>query len=532
LKKNLTLAILSGLLLGFSWPTKGQSLLIFFSLVPLLMSIKRINNSDNKYKNTITFFVSYISFFLWNLITTWWIYNSTEFGALFAILVNSSFYSLMIVIYRFSLNLIPRITGQILFLSMWISFEKFHLNWDFSWPWLNLGNVFSESIYFIQWYEYTGIFGGTLWILIVNLFIFNFLNDKVNVSDRKIIISKSLILVFLIVSPIIISIFIYKSNNKTNNKIEISILQPNIDPYNKKFKKSNVELFELIKNQSRDFVSQNTKYLIAPEGYLDGGIGVNLKNFKNSKLKSRIDEFLNEYKNLNLIIGAQSYKMYPESKNSPTSTANKISNGQWVDVFNSAFQFSNNYKPQYYHKSKLVVGVEFMPYKNLLEPIIGEVLLDFGGTIATRGIQNKRSNFQSKEKVIVAPIICYESIYGSFVTEYVRYGAELLVVISNDAWWGNTEGHRQLLSYSRLRAIENRRAIARSANTGISAIIDKNGEITKKIDYGKKGILSGNVELDNKLTFYTKYEDYIARIALLLFILTILFLIRNFLTKR
>ena len=173
-----------------------------------------------------------------------------------------------------------------------------------------------------------------------------------------------------------------------------------------------------------------------------------------------------------------------------------------------------------------------MPYKNLLEPIIGEVLLDFGGTIATRGIQNKRSNFQSNDKVIIAPIICYESIYGSFVTEYVRYGAQLLVVISNDAWWGNTEGHRQLLSYSRLRAIENRRAIARSANTGISAFINKNGEITNKIDYGKKGILNGDVELNNKLTFYTKYEDYIARIALLLFILTILFLFRNFLTKR
>ena len=173
-----------------------------------------------------------------------------------------------------------------------------------------------------------------------------------------------------------------------------------------------------------------------------------------------------------------------------------------------------------------------MPYKNLLEPIIGEVLLDFGGTVATRGIQSSRTNFQSKEKLVVAPIICYESIYGSFITEYVRYGAQLLVVISNDAWWGNTEGHRQLLSYSRLRAIENRRSIARSANTGISAIISKNGEVLKKIDYDKKGILIGNIKLENELTFYTKYGDYIARIALLLFILTILFLIRNFLTRR
>ena len=168
MKKNLILSILSGLLLGFSWPTKGQSFLIFFSLIPLLFSIKRINEFENKNKNIITFLTSYLCFILWNLITTWWIYNSTKFGALFAILVNSSFYSLMMVIYRISLNVIPKTTSQILLLSMWISFEKFHLNWDFSWPWLNLGNVFSENIYLIQWYEYTGIFGGTLWVLVVD----------------------------------------------------------------------------------------------------------------------------------------------------------------------------------------------------------------------------------------------------------------------------------------------------------------------------------------------------------------------------
>ena len=143
MKKILILSILSGLLLGFSWPTKGQSLLIFFSLVPLLISIERINNSHLKNKNLTSFIVSYLCFFLWNIVTTWWIYNSTEFGALFAILVNSSFYSIIIVIYRISLNYIPKITSQILLLSMWISFEKFHLDWDFSWPWLNLGNVFS-----------------------------------------------------------------------------------------------------------------------------------------------------------------------------------------------------------------------------------------------------------------------------------------------------------------------------------------------------------------------------------------------------
>ena len=99
-------------------------------------------------------------------------------------------------------------------------------------------------------------------------------------------------------------------------------------------------------------------------------------------------------------------------------------------------------------------------------------MLDFGGTVATRGIQNTRTVFEHAEGYKTAPIVCYESIYGEYVTEYVRNGAQFLSIITNDAWWGNTQGHKQLLSYARLRAIENRRAIARSANTGISAFIN------------------------------------------------------------
>ena len=125
MKKILILSILSGLLLGFSWPTKGQSILIFFSLVPLLLAVKWINDSNKKFKNVKTFFVSYISFFLWNLITTWWIYKSTEFGALFAILVNSSFYSFIMVVFRVSLNLIPKLASQILLASSGYHLKSF-----------------------------------------------------------------------------------------------------------------------------------------------------------------------------------------------------------------------------------------------------------------------------------------------------------------------------------------------------------------------------------------------------------------------
>src|SRR5690606_6469889 len=171
---------------------------------------------------------------------------------------------------------------------------------------------------------------------------------------------------------------------------------------------------------------------------------------------------------------------------------------------------------QKYIKSKLVVGVENFPFKSFLEPILGNVMIDLGGTVAMRATQKERSVFVNDIKnVNAAPIICYESIYGEFVTDYVKKGADFLAIITNDAWWSDTQGHEQHLSYARLRAIETRKSVARSANTGISAFINEKGEIVKQLGYLKKGTLTAEITTNDKQTFYVKYGDYIARISIL-----------------
>jgi len=144
-------------------------------------------------------------------------------------------------------------------------------------------------------------------------------------------------------------------------------------------------------------------------------------------------------------------------------------------------------------------------------------MIDLGGTVSSRAIQPERTVFTHPQKGYnVGPVICYESIYGAFVTEYVRKGAHFLGVITNDAWWGNTPGHKQLLSYTRLRAIENRRGISRSANTGISTFINPLGEYDEQLAYDRQGILTGTLPKMERLTFYTRYGDFIARLAVLI----------------
>jgi apolipoprotein N-acyltransferase len=97
----------------------------------------------------------------------------------------------------------------------------------------------------------------------------------------------------------------------------------------------------------------------------------------------------------------------------------------------------------------------------------------------------------------------------------VKKGANLLCIITNDGWWDDSPAPRQHLAYASLRAIETRRSIARAANTGISAFIDQKGEVISTLGYGVQGSLIGVVQLNNSLTFYVKYGDYIARLACL-----------------
>ena len=191
--------------------------------------------------------------------------------------------------------------------------------------------------------------------------------------------------------------------------------------------------------------------------------------------------------------------------------SNKIRENRWINIYNSAIYFGKS--TDYYHKSKLVVGVEKMPYRNILEPILGKVLLDFGGLSLTRGEQEYRTSFKSSN-YNPSPIICYESIYGQYVTDYIKSGGKVLAIITNDAWWDYTEGHRQHFSYAKLRAVETRKNIIRSANTGISGIIDSKGNLVVKSDYDQEVVISGKYSENEVVTFYVKYGDLIYRLSL------------------
>ncbi|MFH1004536.1 MAG: apolipoprotein N-acyltransferase, partial [Bacteroidota bacterium] len=240
--KLLFYSCLTGVLLFLSWPPFGFPFLLFFAFVPLLIVEDAFSGETAKAKRVFLFALSYFAFFIWNALTTWWIWNASPGGACLAIFANSFlmaavFWIFHLVKKRFSVVQLPFVS-YFLFPFFWIAFEFFHLRWELAWPWLTIGNAFAKNHIWVQWYEYTGTLGGSLWVLVVNLMVFRWFRVS-NFSNKMYgHISGIVSMIFL---PIIISYIIYYSYEEKNNPVKVVAVQPNIDPYSEKFSGMNFE---------------------------------------------------------------------------------------------------------------------------------------------------------------------------------------------------------------------------------------------------------------------------------------------------
>lgn len=539
--KYLLLTLISAMLLSVSWPTYGIPFFIFTALVPLLMMEHGVSKfSDYKRKSWVVFGLSYLCFVIWNVVTTGWLYGSKNpdgshsmMAVLFPVLVNSFLYSLVFQCYHWYKNAQGTYWGLAFFAAIWMCFEKFHLNWELTWPWLNLGNVFSDYPKVIQWYDTLGATGGSFWILLINILIFYTIRIWEAGRKRKSLIINASLVTVLIGLPMIISIIKYNQfEEKPIGEVNVLLLQPDLNPYGEKYSKDSItilkELLTLAENNSKGKID----YYIAPETAIPGRGSISETAFEKSELLNSVKDFLSKHPQSVFATGISSHQYFFNKEKLPKD-AYQINDRVWVESYNSAVQIIPNQKVEVYHKGKLVPGVEIFPYMNVLKPLLGDAMINLGGTVASLGTDKERVAFKNPfNKGKLAPIICYESIYGEFTTEYVKKGANFLAIMTNDSWWGVTEGHRQLLSYAKLRAIETRREIARSANSGISAHINAKGEILEDTFYGDQTALFAKINLYEGETFYVRSGDLLSRISMFaLGFLLFYFLIKWFQNK-
>jgi apolipoprotein N-acyltransferase len=521
--KYIILSIISALLFSVSWPTYGVPFFIFFAFIPLLLMEQEISRfSKIKRKGWAVFGLSYLAFFIWNLVTTGWLYyakNPDGSNALLAVAIplfaNSLLMSITFQLYYWYKKARGTYFGLVFFVAIWLGFERFHLNWEFTWPWLNLGNVFSEYPKIIQWYDTIGATGGSFWILLINVFGFYTIRIWEAGRIRKDLFKNIAIFLALIFIPIFISF--YKYNNyqeKPVGEVNVALLQPKLDPYTEKYSKDSLQILGELLSLAEESSKSKIDFYIAPETAFPGNGSLSETGLEKSTSVNIAKVFLTKHPKSVLLTGASTHLyLYNESETKNYST--KIQDGFWVNSYNSALQIIPNQKVEVYHKGKLVPGVEIFPYIRFLKPLLGDAMLNFGGATSSLGVDEQRKVFNNPfNKAKVAPIICYESIYGEFVTDYVKNGANLLAIMTNDSWWDNSEGHKQLLSYARLRAIETRREIVRAANSGISARINARGDVVEDTFYDDRTVLVTKANLYKEITTYTKIGDLISRIAI------------------
>jgi apolipoprotein N-acyltransferase len=548
-KNRFFLTLLSGVLLWLSWYPHGFTFLILIAFVPLLRVSDILLASERRVGVWCTLWFSFFAFLIWNVGVTWWIWNSTPPGAVAAILINSFLMSCVFGAWHWvKKSSLPKITIPVAFIAFWCSWEFLHLNWQITWPWLNLGNVFAVHPKWVQWYEYTGTLGGTIWVLAVNFLVYGVFQhrdtentEKHREKSVKILLhlchlcaSKTFIaLITVIIIPILISTIIYKTYKiNQENGIESVIVQQNIDPWREQYSKSNPELAALITRTAMPKLTSSTALIVCSESAIPHTINeeqlLNLDTEPNVAFQI-FDELFPQYPQLNMILGLSTVAFF-DSK--ATSATRELYDGIFAEFYNTSCLYNKD-KLAMYRKSKLVPGVEKMPYPKIFG-FLEKLAIDLGGISGSLGIDTDQRAFAATTHQGIVKIgapICYESIFGELFSQFVKNGAQLMCVITNDAWWGNTPGHKQHFEMSRLRAIETRRYILRAANTGISAFIDPLGNDNQKTKYTTRTAISQTVYPNNKITFYTQYGDYLARIMLgvaaLIFLYAICFSLYN-----
>lgn len=533
LKKNklLKLSVLSGLLLACAWPTYGFAPLIFVAFIPLLSVEKSLSSSCRKGSWQL-FGYAFLTFLMFNVITTWWISNSALIAGVLACLLNSFLMAITFQLYHIvRMKAMPdNVNGNLALIPFWIGFEKLHYTWEINWPWLNLGNVFASNPALIQWYSITGVLGGTFWILLVNILLFNVIDAYALNKDRKLICRKFLLPLLIVVLPIVCSVITYFKYEEVEDPVEVVVYQPNSDPYTVQFNLTDSQIVDRFEKNVKPLVDENTDFIICPESMM-----------QNSCFESRLDnmmyvksfrQFLKDNApNAAIIVGASTLKLYEKGEDYPFS-ARQYADGARYDAFNTSVFIDTTETLQLHHKSKLTPGVEIMPYIRYM-PFIEELALDLGGTSGTLGIDKEMMPFWSMNShAVPAPVICYESVFGEHVTEFIRNYANVIFISTNDGWWNETQGHKQHCEYASILAIETRRSIARSANTGISCVVNQRGDIMHRTKYWEQDAFKCSINMNSELTFYAKNGDWIADIATVLVILLIAIAITNLFVRK
>jgi apolipoprotein N-acyltransferase len=488
------LSLTSAVLLSLSFPPFDLAVL----QIPAFVFLFRLTLLSSGIRQLILY--AYPSFVLWNLIVTYWLMMATPGGGMAAILANALIMIIPLILIRMlfisKMNPIP---ASLIAASVWVSYEYLHHTWDLAWPWLTLGNGWSNLTGAIQFISVTGYLGISFWVVCTAALLYRFLEEPV-----KPILYSGIVIFFSF--PVFSVLAAVTAQQPEGESIEVAVIQPNSDSYQQYGGLASLdELTGKLLALSGGVVTENTDLILWPENALDSTLPYHNQYF------NRIRDSLTVW-NSELITGTGFIEYFDEDKR-PAVVRETLS-GRLYNVFNAAFHISPEQQNDVYRKGKLVPVVERFPFVEFFQKADLFDRVDWGSRMGY-GLGRDANNFQIGTHRTPA-LICYDSVFPGWVNRFVDDGADFLTIITNDGWWGDSNGHIQHFAYARLRAIEQRRWIARSANNGISGIISPDGKVQVKTEYWTEDAFTFTIYSNERKTFYARHGEWFGQLMLVI----------------
>lgn len=497
-------SVLAGILLGLSFPPIDLSFLTF----PAFLLLFHLSQSCDSYKQVA--YYSYAGFVVWNLIGTYWLMMASLGAGIAAILANSVLMTIPLSLgYYFSKKSPSPFLTALLQTTAWVGYEFLHHHWDLSWTWLAIGNAWADYTGIIQYISITGHLGITFWVVMSSALAYQVIRSK----RRDLFYTMTA--VFLLFPTF--SFLLYEPTPEpgtgSGSSTHVAIIQPNHDSYQDYGGMSGLgEVVDSMLSLTSRTIQEDTELVIWPENAIDGYLTLN------SPIALRVADSARSW-NAAIIAGTGFIKTYPRDTD---ELYRGFYRQQPYNLFNAALFVEPNGSLSIYEKANLVPVVERLPFVEFLSAADLGNWVDWGA-ISGFG-KGTEANMLDTGIYRTPGLICYDSVYPSWIRKFVQKNASFLTIITNDGWWGNTSGHHQHFAYARLRAIEFDRWIARSANNGISGIIAPNGDILHKTTFWVRTGFTGTIENRNTQTLYTRYGNWLPILCLIMTVAGLLFL--------
>lgn len=494
LENKWLVSLIAGILLGLSFPPMNLSFLSF----PAFILFFHLADQCKSGKQLALY--SYAGFLVWNLITTYWLMMASIPAGIAANLANAVLMTIPLALMRFfQMKFTSKLGIALLQSSAWISYEFLHHNWDLAWPWLTIGNAWAKHVSLIQYISFTGHLGISFWVIFTSAIGY----QAIRSTEKKYTYYASISLILLPCLSLL-NFNIDKPSDIAHESIAVTVIQPNHDSYQNYGGMSGTrEVIDSLMSISRTSITEKTQLIVWPENSIDAALRMD------SRHTYRIADSARNW-NTNFLIGSGLYTIYEDDV--PISYRYSVRSEKAYNIFNSTLYVNSDGKLDRYDKANLVPIVERIPFLDFLVSIDIFNIIDWS-SLAFYGKGNA-ANMLETEEFTTPGLICYDSIYPSWIRKFVNNGAAFLTIITNDGWWGNSSGHRQHFEYARLRSIEFNRWIVRSANNGTSGIIRPDGTVQQKTKYWTRTGFNSEIPIITEQTFYAKFGDWLSYLCL------------------